>query len=516
MMIVKKRYIFIFLPIMLLLLGAGTALFFFAGQKDGDNMEKRGIVLKNSSAVPVDAIAIFNFRDLSVTRKIFIDSSSLFSLFLSEDNPLYKLIEIIGKNAADFPSLKESSKSEVLFSLHYSAKEDVSLLFCLDLSDGKIDKDLFIHAIKNLYPQYTKRSFSTGEICILDGIQFSIYKNTFIASTSSIVLESSLRHLASGSSIMDNPDFAKILKESVDEDNILFINNQQTGKFFSGVIDRQYWGLSDFFSKVGSWTILKADSESNIQRYTGVFANLKGVGNFSTCFNNLKGNKFEAWKILPGNTLGVLSIPLKDYSRFFNRNFEYKELYKNLDDKSVKIYKDWFLSLDPQEVAIALVPYNGTLESITLIRTKTPQEQKFEKFIHKGALNYLFGGIFSCANEEFYCCKGNWIIIGRKDIINEYAISSFPGVTMEVYLSQSELYPKIMKEETLVSVIINVSAKPESFAGIFKPSIKKSIAGSLAKRNFEVIVYQLYNADPGVKMNLLLNAEQMKSGQIKD
>jgi len=511
-MIVNRRYILIILPLVLLFLGLGLTFFLINHQIGKSGIESREVVLKNAIAVPVDAIAIFCFKDITQTEKAFMDSSSIFSNFIDKDNALYNLIESIEKIYENTTPNKETSFWENLVSLHYSAKNDISLLFCLDLSNVTIDKEQYKQNIFKLYPGKRERIFNKNEIFILDGVQFSVYKNIFIASTSQIVLESSLRHLASGSSVMDNRDFLKVLKESVWEDNILFINNQQIGKIFSGVSARKFWGYSDFFSKIGSWTTLKGEFSSTYQRYRGTFANFKGVGNYSTGFSNQTGARFEAWEILPHNTFGVLTIPLKDFNRFFGLYQEYKELYKKLNSKNTNTYKEWFLSLNPMEVSTALIPYGGKLNWVTLLKTKMKSsDNKVGKFNNKGAVSYLFGEVFSHTREDFYCKIKDWIIIGSEDIVKEFSNGSFPGFTMKDYFRGSDAYNQIMvEEETLLSLIVNVSLQQDSIAGFFKPVIKENVSGGLEKKNFETIVYQLYSTESGAEMSLLLYAEQMK------
>lgn len=512
-MIVNRKYIFIVLAVVLLLMCGGATLYFMNRQKGREKVEKRGVVLKNALVVPVDALAIYSFKNISIAEKGFMDTSSLFSHFIKEDNALCRLIRLIDKVSNDKPSLKEVLKAEVLVSLHYSAKNEISLLLCVDLSNGLIDKELLKNNIEDLYLGSSDRTFNGVKIFILNGVQFSIYKSLFIASTSPIVLESSIRHLLSNTSIMDNQEFTKVLSESVNSDNILFINHQNIGKIFSGVIDWKFWGYSDFFSKFSSWTALNGEFSSTFQSYKGEITNLKGVGNYSSGYKNQDGDEFEVWKILPHNTFGILTIPLRDYKRFLGAYREYKELYKKLNPQGLEEHQSWFLSLNPQELSTALIPYGGSLKWVTLVKSKSKgksEELQVEKFTHKGAIADLFGEIFSHTEEEVYCKMGDWIIIGSNDIVKEFANGSFSNFTMEEYFSQSGAYSKIIRGKTFFSLIVNVSVQPDSLAGIFKPTIKEAASKRLTERNFEVLAYQLYAAESGIKMNLLLYAEQMK------
>ncbi|MEN6619067.1 MAG: hypothetical protein ABFC28_06170 [Rikenellaceae bacterium] len=513
MLIINRRYIFIVLPIVLLLLGGGVAFFLINRKKTAEEIDKRGVVLKNAIAIPVDAVAIFSFRNISVLKKSFMDTSSLFSRFIKDDNELMKLLGSIDKISYDMLSLKELSNSEMSFSVHYSAKNDLSLLFCTDLSDKSIDKEMLLKCILKAYPKCTKRGFNGVDIFISKGVLFSIYKDQLIASTSPIVLESSIRHLLSKTSILDNHDFAKVLKKSVKEDNILLINHQNIGKIFSSIMDRKFWGYSDFFSKFSSWTTLNGEFNPTCQSYKGEFLNMKGVGNYSEVFKNNEGGELKAWKILPYNTFAMLTFPLKDFKNFFSVYREYKELYKKLNSLSLEEHQSWFLSLNPQELSIALIPYGGTLRWVTLIKANIKKEAKdgqVEIFRHKGAIADLFGELFSYTEEKFYCKTGGWIIIGGKDIIEEFANGSFSNFTMDEYFSQSDVYNKILKDNMFLSLIVNVSSQPDSLAIIFKKSMKEEVSKRLTDKNFEVLTYQLTQSESGVKMDILLYADRMK------
>ncbi|MFA5849606.1 MAG: hypothetical protein WC833_06965 [Bacteroidales bacterium] len=513
MIITNKRYISIVLPIIILLLGCGVVLFFINRQKANPENESRGAILNNAVAVPVDAIAIFSFRNNSVLKEAFIDSSSIFSHYLNKDNELLKLLISIDRICIDQQSLKELSSSEILFSVHYSAKNELSLLYCLDLSGNTIDKEKLIKAISSSLTGYKKRVFNGVDIHMSSGVQVAVYKNTLIASTSPIVLESSVRHLISKTSILDNHEFARVLKETIRKDNLLFINHQNIGKIFSGIAEWKYWGYSDFFSKFNSWTILSGKFSSTCHMYKGDFINLKGVGNYSEVFKNYAGGEMKSWKVLPYNTYLLIALPLKDFTQFSGRYREYKELYKKPNSVRSEENKSWLISLEAKEIAIALLPFEGVQKWITLIKTGVKERDKegiVETFKHRGAIADIFGKVFSNTNEEACCRSGEWFIIGENNIIKEFAGGTFRDFTMEEYFSQTDLYSKILNENSLLSVIVNVSAQPDSIAAIFRKSLRESVKERLKDKNFEAIVYQLNQSETGIDMNLLLYAEQMK------
>jgi len=513
MIITNKRYIFIVLPIVIVLLGCGVALFFINRQKANSDQENRGVVLNNALAVPVDAVAIFSFRNSSVLKEAFIDSTSIFSHYLSKENELLKLLLSIDKLSRDDSSLKELSGSETLFSVHYSAKNELSLLYCLDLSGNTIDKEKLIKALSSSFTEYKKRVFNGVDIHMSKEVQFAVYKNTLIASTSPIVLESSVRHLISKTSILDNHEFARVLKETISKDNLLFINHQNIGKIFSGIADWKYWGYSDFLSKFSSWTTLSGKFSSTCHMYQGDFINLKGVGNYSEVFKNYTGGEMKSWKVLPYNTYVLLALPLKDFSLFYDRYREYKELYKKPSSAKTKDNESWFKSLDPKEIATALLSFEGTLQWVTLIKTGIKEKDKdgiVADFNNIGAIEDLFGKVFSYTKEESFCRSGEWVIIGGNKIIKEFAAGTFLNFTMEEYFSQTDLYSKVSKENSLLSLIVNVSAQPDSVASLFKKSLSEPVRKRLNDKNLEVMVYQLNQSETGIGMNLLLYAEQMK------
>ncbi len=513
MLNVNKKYIYILLPLILLIIGGAVTLYLINKKKSEEKAEIRGVVLKNAVAIPVDAIALYSFRNISFVRKDFMDTTSLFPRFVKNDNGLLKLIKNIDKACEGTSSLKEAAESEVLFSLHYSAKNELSLLFCLDLSNVQIDKEQFKKSILKAYNVSRSHLFNGVEIFDMNTVQFSIYKNIFIASTSPIVLESSIRHLLSNTSIMDNSEFSKILSESVNEDNMLFINSQNIGKIFSGVIDRKFWGFSDFFSKFSSWTTLNGEFNSDFQSYSGEVTNLKGVGNYSSCYKSLDGDEPEVMKVLPHNTFGILTLPLGDFKSFLGSYREYKELYKKLNPLSLDENQKWFLSLDPEEVSLAAIPYGGVIKWVTLLKSgkrSSSDKGKVERFDHKGALADLFGGVFKNTSDEAFCRTDGWIVIGSQDIIKDFANGTLLKFTMDEYFDQSEIYDRIVKDNTLLSIVVNVSSQPDSLASLFKPIIKGLVSNRLKQRNFEVISCQFNSVESGVDMNLLLYASQME------
>ncbi|MEA5005088.1 MAG: hypothetical protein VB022_01625 [Rikenellaceae bacterium] len=442
-----------------------------------------GFVLQSADLIPIDAIAIFHFNDINTSLLFLSDTSGLFP-------PLFPQESSVGK----FIALSGSSGGEITMSFHYSAKNEVSPIVILDLPSDPIsekESDVLLRKLGAV----NESSYNGFEIFSGSGLKIFKNKNKIVASTSLILIQSSIRHYKTKSSIMDNHDFCKVLAHTPKGDHRLFVNIQQAGKLFSGYTDYRYWRYSDFTSKITSWISFTLDRESKGVSLAGKFFNYRGKTDFSEIFSNATGETSEAWSLLPYNTYGALIIAVDDFKILLDSYYEYRRSFGVIDEAAYERAKEWFLLQKPAELALALIPYKSESRWVTLIRSegkKRSRRKVASSFEYKGALATLFGKSFSYNPERFVVTSGNWQLIGDEDMIREFAAGDFEKYTMEDFMEQGEAHGKFTELNAPFTIVANVSMMQDSVASLFRDPARERITARLHKKNFQTMFFRIF------------------------
>ena len=300
----RRRNIIVLLVLLALLLGVAVVLFRPYGGKDGfdevEEKEKRELSAQTESAykaVPSDAVLIFDFEEQNHFMPLLADTSTFAYGLIDPASPLVKLqmrLERLGAGSC-----------HSVFSLHYSAINEVSLLQILDLGMSQ-DRGLVSSHLDSI--AVSRRAFNNSFILKMpDGLNVALAGDFLLASSSSICLESSLRHLAGGTSILDNQDFYPVL-QSTGGGECLYINHKQIGKLFSGSVTYSFLKYSDFVMRMASWSALDINPrQKNFISFEGVLEHNSDFINFSAVLSGVKSNVSHAQEVLPASTIFAVS-----------------------------------------------------------------------------------------------------------------------------------------------------------------------------------------------------------------
>ncbi|MDD3034049.1 MAG: hypothetical protein PHT25_05590 [Bacteroidales bacterium] len=478
----KARRIYISIASLLTVLIV-VYIFFSLRRASVEEKASEGFVLHSADMIPIDAIAIFHFNDVNSSASFLSDTSGLFPPIFQQESP-------VGK----FLSLSATFGGEITISFHYSAKNEVSPIAVLNLpsvpTPGK-EPEVLLRKLGAV----SESSYNGIDIYSGSGLKIFRNGNLIVASPSLILIQSSVRHFKTKSSIMDNHDFRKMLTHTPSGDHKLFINIQQAGKFFSGYTDYRFWRYSDFISKITSWSSFGIEKESNGVSINGEFFNYRGKSEFSEIFSNVEGEKSEVWTLLPYNTYGALVLSVEDFNALLDSYYEYRRSYGVVEELEYKRCKEWFLLQKPAEVVLALIPYKSESRWVTLIRSQGKRRsgrKTASSFEFKGALSTLFGKSFSYNPERFVVTAGNWQLIGDEDMIREFASGDFEKYTLGDFMVQGEAGDMLTGSDAPLKVVANVSMMQDSVASVFRDPARERVAARLHKKNYQALFFQIF------------------------
>ncbi len=476
-------------------------------------------------AIPSDAVLLFDIKEVGNLTPLLEDTLSF----------AYKLFDrnhIIGRFQKEFVQMKGESDVPVLFSLHYSAKNDVSLLFVMDIGNlllsGSRDDVMGQFLQKRAKVYNNTNIYKYG-----DSLYLACYDNLVIASCSLYVLESSIRHLDNNTSVLDNSEFKKQLGENGSR-KCLYVNHHQIGKFFSGVMSYGFLKYSDFFLRYASWSALEIGVTEGELKLSGKISNNKEEKYNSSVLYSQLPVKSSMGKILPAQTVYALGLSLMDMQGYFDANNLFLEVHKKLrgyneDISNVRIEGmaspiDYLRdSLNVEELVAAYCKFGDMYEWITFVREKSSfeisevvgnviigkKEIPVEPYLYKGYIASVFGEAFSHCNEECYCKIGNWTVIGSKEAVSDYASGNANYTNLDYYLKQTPA-KEFLNKEGIVKVIANLQEGKEKILPVVKPYYSALVNKSLEVKNFEFLALNVTNSGEDIIADASLYAVDMK------
>lgn len=518
----KRFLIYGSIAVLILVIAAIVLFIKLSAPKGKINIEPNTERISIFYGVPSDAIIILDFKSLSHFAPMLNDTASFATKLLEDKNPLLLFYQKLA-------SFKELANLPFVYSLHYSAKNSVSFLQAINLSNLGDANKLFEKI--NDEQGATKRKYNNTYIYTYpNGLNVSLHNNFILASNSSYVLESSVRHLENGTSIVDNIEFKNILLKNESKENI-YINHKQIGKLFSGEIERRFLGFSDFFLQLSSWSVLEIIQNKGELKLKGCFSNNSDEANYSTIYYNMLNGKSLMGDILPANTVFAFTMPTvsSKYIASFKLFLEVrKQLGKyNYNQQVVKLKNgpspiDWFSSFKAEEIVSAYCKFGEKCEWLTLIREKSSvgissiiskiskHKNKVMPFKYKGYVASVFGGMFAQCNEEAYCKIGDWTIIGPTKIIEEFNNGNANYYSFDNYIQQTPA-SAFLGQESANKIAINLKEGGDSVLQIFKPYMRGLLSSSFKKNNFEYATVNIFPDDSSnVEIDISLYATRLK------
>ncbi len=496
---------------------AGVIVFLFCNLSSGSG--KEGYVVSQGEesvydGIPSDAVAVLDFKSLEEYHPLLNDTLSFAYKIFNEESGLVRL-------QRELLQLPELAAAPFVYSLHYSSKNNVSFLQIMDL------KGLDNAGVQNVLTKGGKgKRYNNATIYSLPyGVMAAFSGNLLLASSSSHVLESSVRHLESNTSILDNRDFADILKEYGRTSGV-YINHNQIGKLFSGIVERGFLGYSDFVMKFTVWSRFDISTDKGKLSLNGTLENIGDESRFSNIFNGQSARKSTMGKILPASTLFAVSLPvsgigeyMKSHSLFLEVQkktgaFAYKQKIAQGESKVTPL--QWVDSLKIEEIVSAYCKFGEKCEWLTFVRGKQQfglnnvisavvdgdKEIVPESFAYKGYIASVFGELFSHCNEESVCKVGPWTIIGPQKILEEFANGNAFYFNLDQYLGQTPVNHYLGKEAN-VKMVVNLKEAGDSVLQVFKPYTRVCLQQQMTRNNFEFLTMDIasHNGKPGADVN---------------
>lgn len=484
-------------------------------------------------AVPTDAVAIFHFSDLNEMRSRFFDgASSPLPALSPQDEPR------IGNLLREVPELDRAARKQSLVSVHYESKNQVSWLWVQALPES-LDREALENSLLRICSGVNRKRYNGVDVIrsVSPDLSFAVYGNYLLVSPAIVVLESSIRHLDGHSSILDDSSFVGATAFASGNAS-LYLNHNNIGKLYSGLLSPSRLQTASFASSLSGWTVMELQSDASSVDVAGRFWTDGEEGRYLSLLEGDKGRVSGILPLLPYNTHWTLLLSPTDFSRYLDgfgtyigarkktKDYAYLNALapKRIDCKTGT--REWFLSLDPEEVGVAEIPVGKKSERIVLLHCGNPAAagvpeapRKGESladivsdtvgFAWKGYLPALLGSFFSATSEEVACRFGPAVLIGSRSAVSALleAVRGDVYFTLAEYLSQTRA-GFVCKGPSPLTLTVNLARCTGQVRDLLKKQTGAALAGRLAERNLAFLSASFSAADRGLAMKGQLLFEQ--------
>lgn len=342
--------------------------------------------------VPSRSVAVMHFDRCDDALALLLDSTSIF-------------------RQLDYGRL---GNSEIILSYDYSA----GLIPLLSLDAGRASEDTSA-TVRKLLAQAEEA-----------GLQASYTANSLpkraavLISPSQQLLDEALRHIESGTSILDAQGFAEAAGMRDGGCGCILMKNGSSSRLLPKKMLSEYYARRDlvrFFAGAAEWTLLEFDTFSR----EGIKVKFRGDGKrkyLCEMFAGLPAAGSGVAAVLPQGASFVLGLPLKDAKCYISSWQEcldqraelsrYRGRLAALKKSAGKSPEIWLAELAPKEVA--LVRWDSC-ELLLLRPAKKARNTGIGENARAGFIPALFGEAFRIADDSHTAARDGWMAFGSEE-----------------------------------------------------------------------------------------------------
>ena len=365
----------------ILMLLAAIPLLFCSCKQESEDITAPSDVERLLTCIPTDAVSfIFTTEAKNGIKAFSRDTVSL---------PSYARLE-----------LKEYNRSDVVISFHFCG--EIEELIALELKESDSDS---VKAVKNLRDRASEIGYQS-RIVNIDSLSVPV----MLLSRDESLINSSVRHLATGNSVKDVPGLKDVIKSLERESDFLLIKNSECSRVWSrfggdfGLCSNS--SVNNFLKTYCCWMAFLPSWGNYVVR---TFAENDPVY-FCNVLEGDKPGESKLEMILPDSCSNVVSLQFSSIQNYIDKYERYLDAHTQLDRyrMNTKEAREWVGNVSVKEIAAVKLGDSKVL----LIRTdeKKPliSADKVPEYV-----SALFGRVFSLDGMEVKPrLAGEWTIYG--------------------------------------------------------------------------------------------------------
>ena len=491
----RKTLVIMVIAALLLLGGiaAGIAYLYKSDSPKTGTAAGAGQFIENHSlvtAIPSDAALVLCVKDFGKACEMLADTAAVFRELTS--GKFDKLV------AEEYPGLK---RNQAIISVHYT--KDMPPLLVIEAAK----------AIADTLPDCTKllaTADSAGLVC-------KTSEGLILISPSETIVNSSLRHISEGHSVLESSGFAE-LSSIVSGDDILFASNAYTDNILDAFFAKRHRKHSSFIKELSDWmafSISKYSSEGVAAHGELLYGSDPAY--YMNVLRHAGTGPVTVTEALPSWTDFVIDIPVGNITAYIKAYRSYLDAKAKLDKYEYTLSKqrkengasaeDWAKSLDIKEVAVADIHFDKKLRHVVLIKPGVKNVESAVRDFKASAsyLKTLFGGIFTGEGETSAVLAKGWIVAGESDVIKGYQDAL--GETLSDRLAANVSSDRVPQRGCGFWAYHSISEDPALIEANFSPAMAKGVRRITSGVTY--IPATLYAVAQGDKMGLEFQLDRM-------
>ena len=438
-------------------------------------------------AVPSDAAIVFCVKDFERACELIGDTVAVFSELTSG-----KFDRIASE---PFGNLR---KAPAIISIHYS--KDMPPLLVVKAGPELTD------STSNDCPRLLAAADSSGLFSKVSG-------DLILISSSETIINSSIRHMSEGHSVLESKGFAE-LASIVPGSDIIFTSNAYTDNILETYFSRKYRKTGTFFKELAGWTAF------TITRHSGSGVSMDGTllygsdpNYYMNVLRHAGTSSVGIADAVPASTDFIIDIPIGNIDSYLKAYRNYLDAKARLDKyestlarqkkERGKSAEDWAKSLDIKEVAVVNWHLGDKLRQMILIKPGNKQSADgiFDFSPYTGYARTIFGETFTGEDETTATLVKGWIAVGAADCVGEYA--NMLGESLKERLASNGLGDRIPQKNCGFWMYHSMTEDPNIIDATFSPLMAKGFRDVIKGVSFVPVT--LFATSKGEKMGLNLN-----------
>jgi len=360
-------------------------------------------------AIPAGAAVILKAENIKYLKKSLTRTIDFKTELITSDilrNALQHLTEI-DSIATNTPDLLVNLQDFPFYcSIHGQGKENIKALYMLELPNKREEQKIrrLIKGLTQGVFQVTERQYNTQLMYKIKNTRteqvlfFYIENGITIASSSNLLIESSIRQLQAPESWIESDAFQQIQKTVGASSRFnIFINFANLPGILKPLVGSSFKKQAASVSKQSQWAELDVDINSNAILMNG-FATGDEKGIYSHLISNAQPQKVEIQDVLPGSTRAYLALSLngghelKKRINLFRKSNSTDGAYQTKINAIQSRYQinveEEFFDLLTGELALAYGDYNHLQPSangllVLKLNSKSKGEAKIREMLQK-------------------------------------------------------------------------------------------------------------------------------------
>ena len=264
-------------------------------------------------------------------------------------------------------------------------------------------------------------------------VSFDAETGLLLSSRSETLVNTALRHLREGYSVMDSDGFTDALQRG-GKDCFLMASMQYAAKLYQIYAAPGKRKNAAGARNLSRWNILSFDDIDKEKAVLSGTASTSGV-NYMDVFIRQGESPVQFAEMLPYSVLSARSVHLTDISAYLEDYSRYADAVSGsrvLDDA-------WVKKAAVREIAVAELDFNGRTEHVMLVLPG--KDLKMSKGLHpnpaRNGLSSCFGDSFAAPEDSLCLSVGKWLVLGPAPVVKAYSDKQFLKYSLKSFLSDA-------------------------------------------------------------------------------